>query len=199
MIREIVGVGGIAHLIINHFQLALLRAVFPDGLNKVAAHIPIQPGCPHHKGTGTDLPDILLSQPFGFSVDAAGGADVPLGIGDDRVVAGAGAVAVKHIVGGHIHQFGPDFLGGGGQKSWRYGVDLHGCVRRGFAAVNIGHGGAVDNKFRFFRLDKSLNGSAVGDIQAIHVHRRHPAAPIGGRNGTDFRLAGGQHGGQFVA
>ncbi len=165
---QVLGVGGVAALVVYHLDAARFCAQGCHGAHKVFAGAAVQPGRAHDKIPPAELPHILLAQKLGGAVGALGGGQGGLVQGD-----AAGLLTRKHIVGGDMHQPRADLFGRLGQVGGAEGVGLKGIVPVRFAAIHIGIGRAVQDRIRLVPAHKGDHLGPVGNVQLGQVHRQH--------------------------
>ena len=168
LVGQVHRVGGVAALVVDHFQLAELSARVHDGLDEVLAVVAVQPGRADDEVAVAELLHILLAHELGGAVGADGPGLGGLVLGDAAVLP-----AGEHIVGGDMDQTGAGLFGGLCQIAGADGVGLEGCVMVDLAAVHVGEGGAVDDDVRALAADEVIHHLVVGDIQLRQVHRDH--------------------------
>ena len=181
MVSQVHRVGGVAHLVVDHRDLAVGLAQIDHGLDEVFAVVAVQPGSAHDKVAAAEALHILFAQQLGLAVsrNRRGQAAfvqrrVPVG-----TVGGAG----EHIIGGNMDQPGIDLVTGQGQVAGAQGVDLESRIPVGFAAVDVGESRTVDDGVRLMAADISHGGFPVGDVQFVNIHGNHSslAQPVGQR------------------
>ena len=163
LVREVVGAGGVAHLVVHdrHGLVALRQA--QHGLDEVLAHIAIEPRGAHHKRARVARQREALAGKLGAAVGADGRGDVglePLAL----------HVAREHVVGGDVHELCP--LAGAGAREV-HGTERVGAERAGpvcLAAVHVGERRAVDGEVVGTVLVKPrVDRGGVRDVERVDV------------------------------
>src|SRR5699024_4847900 len=184
LVGQVHRVGGVAQLVVDHLQPAVLFARAGDGLDKVFAVVAVQPGGADDEVPVAEPLDVLLPHQLGGAV----GADGP---GQAGLVLGHAAVLPprKDVVGGDMHQPRAHLLGGLGQVAGAQGVGLVGGVVVCLAAVHVGVGGAVDDDVGLVAADEVIHRLVVGDVQLGQVHRDDGGVEQLFGDGADLALA----------
>ena len=177
-------VGGVAALIVDHFQLAELLAGVDNGLDEVLAVVAVQPCRTHDEVAVAELLHIVLTHELGGAVGADGAGLRGFVLRNTAVLA-----AREHIVGRDMHQTGTGLFGGLRQIAGPEGVCLEGGVMVHLAAVHIGVGSAVDDDIRAVAADELIHHLVIGDIQLRQVHGDHRGALQFFRDGADLAAA----------
>ena len=168
LVGKVGSVGGVAALVVDHFQLAELFACVHDGLDKVFAVVAVQPRGAHDEVAVAEPLHILFAHELGRAV----GADGP-GQGGFILRDAAVLPAGEHIVGGNVHQPCAGLFGSLCQIAGAKGVCLKGIVVVHLAPVHVGVGGAVDDDIRAVAPHELIHHPVIGDIQLRQIHRDH--------------------------
>ena len=161
LVGQIHRVGGVAALVIDHFQLAKLLACVHDGLDEVFAVVAVEPRGAHDEVTVAELLHILFAHELGRAIGADGA-----GNGGFVLCNAAVLTAGEHIIGGDVYQSCTGLFRCLCQIAGAEGVCLEGGIMVHFAAVHIGVGSAVDDDIRAVAADELVHHFVVGDIQS---------------------------------
>jgi len=138
-VSEIVTKGGAAALVVHDLQPAGAPIdLCPHGLDEVAAVVAVEPG-----GANDEIrfhaSSVLLAAQLGTAIGTHG---------PDRVLLRVGTIAIagEDIVGGDLDEPGADPVAGRCQVAHRGAVDRQRQPLVGFAVVDRGEGGAVDDR-----------------------------------------------------
>ena len=177
-------IGGVAALVVDHFQLAELLARVHDGLDEVLAVVAVEPCGAHDEVAMAELFHVLFTHELGGAVGADGAGNGGLVLCNAAVLA-----AGEHIVGGDVHQTGTGLFGCLCQIAGAQSICLEGGVMVHLAAIHIGVGGAVDDDVRAVAADELVHHLIVGDIQIRQVHGNHRSVDQFIRDGADLAAA----------
>ena len=171
LVGQIDGVGRVAALVVDDFQLAEFLAGVHNGLDEVLAVVAVEPGRADDEVAMAELLHILLTHELGGAVGADGAGNGGLVLCNAAVL-----TAGEHIVGGDVHQTGTGLFGCLCQIAGADGVGFEGSVMVHLAAVHVGESGAVDDDVRALTADEVIHHLVVGDVQLRQVHRNDRGA-----------------------
>ena len=171
LVGQIDGVGRVAALVVDDFQLAELFAGVHDGLDEVFAVVAVEPCRADDEVAVAELLHILLTHELGGAVGADGAGNGGLILRDAAVLA-----AREDIIRRDVYQTGAGLGGGLCQIAGADGVGLEGYVMVHLAAVHVGESGAVDDDVRALTADEVIHHLVVGDVQLRQVHRNDRGA-----------------------
>ena len=171
LVGQIDGVGRVAALVVDDFQLAEFLAGVHDGLDEVFAVVAVEPGRADDEVAVAELLHILLTHELGEAVGADGAGNGGLILRDAAVLA-----AGEDIICRDVYQTCAGLGGGLCQIAGADGVGLEGSVMVHLAAVHVGESGAVDDDVRALTADEVIHHLVVGDVQLRQVHRNDRGA-----------------------
>jgi hypothetical protein len=128
----------------------------------------------------------LLTGLLGLAVHRARVNGVELGVG-------AAEGAVEDVVGGDVHEVGTGGSGGVGDVPRSGSVDSRGGRLIGLGAVDVGPGGAVDDRLGPRGVDGGAHGVGVGDVEVGPGERHHFVVPCGRHDVAAQHARGSRH------